>query len=375
MLASKGLLWIGTDSGCTLTLPLPRLEGVPQIKGRPSVSYHAHLGPIKFIVPIHCGVTQLQAPPTSPLSANQSQANHSEHDLDAQSDNGSDTGVQADISSVSTSTIPVEGATESETNCDDSYESEEQPNNTREDSEDVNKSLLEELSLQKGRSDYLSTSMLHLPQQGTLGRAKWTSTPDLRHGSTVNLNDSEEDVILLYNNLLRGAEYEHYDEELMGAKRKRRPQSDMGYPALYAARMNRRGSKYATLPILMEDSSVFPIETPLPEGQNDDSPEPSIERSFSTESGGDHSPGLPVSNDSQGEFAGDASRSPSRHGSVHDSHASLGPAPSVLTHSQKSLSKSVVIVTGGEGHINWAEKNAGDTKYDDICLLLWQCRV
>lgn len=27
LLASKGLLWIGTNVGCVLTLPLPRLEG------------------------------------------------------------------------------------------------------------------------------------------------------------------------------------------------------------------------------------------------------------------------------------------------------------------------------------------------------------
>ena len=33
MTAYKGVLWIGTSGGCILTLPLPRLEGVPQIKG------------------------------------------------------------------------------------------------------------------------------------------------------------------------------------------------------------------------------------------------------------------------------------------------------------------------------------------------------
>ena len=33
MTAYKGSLWVGTSNGFVLTLPLPRLEGVPQIKG------------------------------------------------------------------------------------------------------------------------------------------------------------------------------------------------------------------------------------------------------------------------------------------------------------------------------------------------------
>ena len=57
--ACKGLLWIGTSVGCVLTLPLPRLEGVPQIKGRPSVSYRAHLGPVKFLSSVYCGASPL----------------------------------------------------------------------------------------------------------------------------------------------------------------------------------------------------------------------------------------------------------------------------------------------------------------------------
>ena len=37
--------------------------------------------------------------------------------------------------------------------------------------------------------------------------------------------------------------------------------------------------------------------------------------------------------------------------------------------------RSVTVVSGGEGHINWSEALAGDSKYDDLCLLLWQCRT
>lgn len=50
--ASKGLLWVGTNVGIALTIPLPRLEGVPIISGGVSISYHAHFGPITFLLPL-----------------------------------------------------------------------------------------------------------------------------------------------------------------------------------------------------------------------------------------------------------------------------------------------------------------------------------
>lgn len=50
LLACKGLLWVGTNVGRTLTIPLPRLEGVPIISGRVNMSFHAHFGPISFLL-------------------------------------------------------------------------------------------------------------------------------------------------------------------------------------------------------------------------------------------------------------------------------------------------------------------------------------
>lgn len=52
LLACKGLLWVGTNVGICLTIPLPRLEGVPIISGRVNISYHAHFGPISFLLPL-----------------------------------------------------------------------------------------------------------------------------------------------------------------------------------------------------------------------------------------------------------------------------------------------------------------------------------
>lgn len=52
LMASKGLLWVGTNVGITLTVPLPRLEGLPIISGNVNISYHAHCGPVTFFLPL-----------------------------------------------------------------------------------------------------------------------------------------------------------------------------------------------------------------------------------------------------------------------------------------------------------------------------------
>ncbi|XP_023325596.1 rho guanine nucleotide exchange factor 10 [Eurytemora carolleeae] len=50
--AAKGLLWVGTNVGMALTIPLPRLEGVPIISGKANISYHAHYGPVRMFLPV-----------------------------------------------------------------------------------------------------------------------------------------------------------------------------------------------------------------------------------------------------------------------------------------------------------------------------------
>ncbi|XP_035698073.1 rho guanine nucleotide exchange factor 10-like isoform X3 [Branchiostoma floridae] len=50
--ASKGCLWVGTNLGVVVSLPLPRLGGVPLITGRGMVAYHTHNGPVRFITVI-----------------------------------------------------------------------------------------------------------------------------------------------------------------------------------------------------------------------------------------------------------------------------------------------------------------------------------
>ena len=60
LMASKGLLWVGTNVGIALSIPLPRLEGVPIISGRANVSHHAHSGPITVFLTM-----QMQSKPTN----------------------------------------------------------------------------------------------------------------------------------------------------------------------------------------------------------------------------------------------------------------------------------------------------------------------
>ncbi|XP_072949211.1 rho guanine nucleotide exchange factor 10-like protein isoform X3 [Epargyreus clarus] len=50
LLAVQGLLWVGTTAGVSVTVPLPKLEGLPLIGGHIAVSYHAHAGPVTFLL-------------------------------------------------------------------------------------------------------------------------------------------------------------------------------------------------------------------------------------------------------------------------------------------------------------------------------------
>uniref|UniRef100_H0XBF2 Rho guanine nucleotide exchange factor 10 n=2 Tax=Otolemur garnettii TaxID=30611 RepID=H0XBF2_OTOGA len=50
LLVGHGLLMVGTSLGVLVALPVPRLQGIPKVTGRGMVSYHAHNGPVKFII-------------------------------------------------------------------------------------------------------------------------------------------------------------------------------------------------------------------------------------------------------------------------------------------------------------------------------------
>lgn len=57
ILATRGLLWIGTSVGIIVTLTLPRLQGVPLVSGCLNVSLHRHLGPVTILLSLTPGAT------------------------------------------------------------------------------------------------------------------------------------------------------------------------------------------------------------------------------------------------------------------------------------------------------------------------------
>uniref|UniRef100_A0A673FQK1 Rho guanine nucleotide exchange factor 10-like protein n=1 Tax=Sinocyclocheilus rhinocerous TaxID=307959 RepID=A0A673FQK1_9TELE len=50
LLIYQGLLWVGTAQGIIITLPVPKLEGIPKITGKGMTSLNAHCGPVDFLV-------------------------------------------------------------------------------------------------------------------------------------------------------------------------------------------------------------------------------------------------------------------------------------------------------------------------------------
>jgi len=76
--ASKGLLWVGTNIGVAVTIPLPRLEGVPIISGRANVSFHAHSGPITFFLTLQMRTRPVAAPPAVAAQPQPSETIHEE---------------------------------------------------------------------------------------------------------------------------------------------------------------------------------------------------------------------------------------------------------------------------------------------------------
>jgi len=70
MMATRGLLWIGTNVGMIATLTLPRLQGVPLVSGSINVALHRFLGPVNILLNLSAGS---EAIPQMPFSNNNKQ--------------------------------------------------------------------------------------------------------------------------------------------------------------------------------------------------------------------------------------------------------------------------------------------------------------
>ncbi|XP_067873551.1 rho guanine nucleotide exchange factor 10-like protein isoform X1 [Heterodontus francisci] len=51
LLVCQGMLWVGTNQGILITLPVPKLEGIPKVTGKGMISPNAHCGPVEFLIP------------------------------------------------------------------------------------------------------------------------------------------------------------------------------------------------------------------------------------------------------------------------------------------------------------------------------------
>ncbi|XP_032904337.1 rho guanine nucleotide exchange factor 10-like protein isoform X2 [Amblyraja radiata] len=51
LLVCQGMLWVGTNEGMLVTLPVPKLEGIPKVTGKGMISLNAHCGPVEFLIP------------------------------------------------------------------------------------------------------------------------------------------------------------------------------------------------------------------------------------------------------------------------------------------------------------------------------------
>ncbi|XP_027023647.1 rho guanine nucleotide exchange factor 10-like protein isoform X2 [Tachysurus fulvidraco] len=57
LLICQGFLWVGTAQGIIITLPVPKLEGIPKITGKAMTSLNAHCGPVDFLVAIRSNLS------------------------------------------------------------------------------------------------------------------------------------------------------------------------------------------------------------------------------------------------------------------------------------------------------------------------------
>jgi Rho guanine nucleotide exchange factor 10 len=70
MLATRGLLWVGTNVGVIVTLTLPRLQGVPLISGCLNVALHRHIGPVTILLSLTPGAESPNLPQSLQCAAN-----------------------------------------------------------------------------------------------------------------------------------------------------------------------------------------------------------------------------------------------------------------------------------------------------------------
>lgn len=84
MMATRGLLWIGTNVGMIATLTLPRLQGVPLVSGSINVALHRFLGPVNILLNLSAGSECIPQLPFSNRNSQQMKPNQVMKNEDAE---------------------------------------------------------------------------------------------------------------------------------------------------------------------------------------------------------------------------------------------------------------------------------------------------
>ncbi|XP_064610358.1 rho guanine nucleotide exchange factor 10-like protein [Liolophura sinensis] len=415
LLASKGLLWIGTCKGVILTLPLPRLrEGVPQIVSRPCVSFHGHCGPVRFLLPIYFltpEVSTLKAKtalreydyvPFKPSVEKQEtqSAKESAEANPVQNDRDFDEATKASIrDELASKTVWDEDNPKTELSNSNHSITSSQPN-----SETAGAPALESLqTLPTDRSDLgqawpaktLASELAasHFPPKASPSMARrkdfWQSTPNLAADF-----DGTEDISVLYGSLMQGLDNIH---EPYGLRRKKQAgvfdmtkrhtlhtsaskfdSQTSGKSKLSKYKRSRKRSNS-----LLKDEDLGVVEegiaqiTPSPtqsEAPVTDTPTLSPKSCHEAFPGGTT---LSLPRDQTGKSNAQNPASPSN--TDDDPTSSQGRRQSwgtTLPRKPVNACKSVIVVSGGDGYCSWNKLDSSKIqRTEEATLLLWLHKV
>lgn len=411
LLASKGLLWIGTNKGVILTLPLPRLrEGVPQIVGRPCVSFHGHCGPIRFLLPIFFltpEISTLKAKaalktydyvPFKP-SVEKPETQSTEESPEANPvQNGKDLDEMTKPSTMDASASKT-GFSEGKEAGDNpkaglSTSDSESPGAPASESHQTPPTDSRECGQGQPESSLASELAVScLPAKASSGMTRkrdfCRSTPNLAEDF-----DGTEDISLLYGSLMQGLDNIH---EPYGLRRKKRANEfDVskrhtlhtssskfdgrvsGKSKLSKYKRSRRWSNSLLKDEelgAVEEGSIHKAQSPT---QTDvhvaNTSTLSSKNSQETFPGGSTTP-LP------GDLEGESSaQSPSSSSNTDDNPTSpQGRRQSwgtTLSRKPVNACKSVIVVSGGDGYCNWNKRDSSKiTRSEEATLLLWLHKV
>lgn len=302
------------------------------MKRRPAVSYHAHNGPVRFLVSVHCGTTKLaNVLPNQPLSPDAKLLENIERKAVLGDDE----------------LAPIRQRDRKMFGEDEAFEE----------------------GIGGGNNGTL------------LVQNQWNSTPDLRK---LNDSDSDSDVGVLYRNLLQGVDAEmdsQLIQSLLRRSRSRGPNFSHNFNSAVSNRMSqlsksvrrtfapsvqvRASSAKVQDVILDEDESTGDGENAGDGERNSSVVDPTTSEASASETIADKVNDVSTPNDLSAKVLDD--QQPGGASSVVSSPMILPVSVRHVGHSKRS-----VVVSGGEGHVNWKEKKPFDKSYEDVCLLHWK---